>query len=150
METSRITTIPGVMQLFKVDNLLCAGQPSTESFIQFKEMGVKKIFNMRGESEMDFSEEMEKCKSLGMEYTQFPLVVDGALSKESCEKLSNSINENDLFLIHCGSANRIGGWLITHLVGKKNMDFDAAVEVAMNNGLTNPAFIEQARDIVGA
>jgi protein tyrosine phosphatase (PTP) superfamily phosphohydrolase (DUF442 family) len=148
METKRITDIPGLMQLWKVDNLLCAGQPSLDSFAPLKEMGIKKVYNMRGESEMDFSEEIKQCKSLGLEYIQFPLVIDGALSKEACSKLSSSINEDDLFLIHCGSANRIGGWLITHLVSHKNMEFDAAVEVAMNNGLTNPTFIEQAREIL--
>lgn len=150
MKTNRITTIPGLMYLWQVDNLLCAGQPDIESFAPLKDMGIKKVFNMRHESEMDFNAHVEECKNLGLEYKQFSIMDNGVLSKESCEKLTNSINDKDLILIHCGSANRIGGWLITYLVSHKKMEFDAAVEIAMNNGLTNPAFIEQARDIIGA
>ena len=149
MKTQRLNDVPGLMFLWQVDNLLCAGQPSPESFEAIKERGVTKVFNMRDNSEMDFSFEKEACQELGMEYIQFPLMVDGVLNKEACNKLSESINETDTWFIHCGSANRIGGWLITYLVQYRKMAFDAALEIAMNNGLTNPGFIEQARDITG-
>ena len=63
-------------------------------------------------------------------------------------KLSSMVNDTEIPFIHCGTANRVGAWLIVHLVKEKGMDFEAAVEVASNNGLTNPAFIEQAEDIL--
>ena len=148
MKTKQITDIPGLNFLFEVDNLFCAGQPSVESFPEIKKLGVTKIFNMRGEGEMDFSFEVSACKELGMEYIHFPLMIDGALSAESCHRLSESINETDKWFIHCGSANRIGAWLITYLVQYRKMDFEDAVEVATNNGLTNPAFIAQAETVL--
>lgn len=148
MKTQRITDIDGLNFLWQVDNLYCAGQPSLESFSQIKALGVNKVFNLRDISEMDFSFEEKACKELGMEYNQFPLMVDGELSAEACHRLSESINETDKWFIHCGSANRIGAWLITYLVKYRNMGFEQAVEVASNNGLTNSGFIEQARAII--
>ena len=150
MKTERITDVVGLNFLWQVDNIYCAGQPSIESFQAIKGLGVNKVFNMRDISEMDFSEEEEACKSLGLEYIQFPLLINGQLSKDSCNKLSESINDSDKWFIHCGSANRIGAWLITYLVSHRDLSFDDAVEVAMNNGLTNPGFIEQAKSVLNS
>jgi protein tyrosine phosphatase (PTP) superfamily phosphohydrolase (DUF442 family) len=150
MNTKRITDISGLNFLWQVDNLYCAGQPSEESFSQIKDLGVSKIFNLRDNTEMDFSFEENVCAELGLEYIQFPLMVGGQLNSEACHRLSESINENEKWFIHCGSANRIGGWLITYLVKYRNMEFEAAVEIASNNGLTNPGFIEQAKAVLGA
>jgi len=147
MECSRLNNIKGLMYLWSVDNLLIAGQPQAESFEELKKLGITKVFNMRSENEMDFTFEKEACERLGLEYIQFPLVENGQLIKESCEKLSSMINETDKWFIHCGSANRIAGWLITYLTKYRKMDFNKACEIAMNNGLSNPAFIEQAKII---
>lgn len=148
MNTKRITDIPGLNFLWQVDNLYCAGQPSPDSFQGIKDLGVNKVFNMRHESEMDFEFEKTAFAELGIEYVQFSIMENGALSAEACHRLSEAINDNDKWFIHCGSANRIGGWLITYLVKYRNMDFETAVEIASNNGLTNPAFIEQAQAII--
>jgi hypothetical protein len=53
------------------------------------------------------------------------------------------INDDNI-LIHCASANRVGGWVITYLVEEKKMHFDEACEIAMQSGLTNPALISAA------
>jgi protein tyrosine phosphatase (PTP) superfamily phosphohydrolase (DUF442 family) len=148
METKRITDIPGLMYLWQVDNLFLAGQPAIESWSSIKELGAKKVINLRAEAEMDFSEQEKVIAELGMDYEQFPIVKGGALDAENCKKLSENINTQDKWFIHCGSANRVGGWLITYLVQYRQMDLDAAIEVASNNGLTNPGFIEQAQDII--
>lgn len=150
METNRITSIDGINNLWKVDNLYLAGQPSIDSLNSIKDLGVSSIINLRGESEMDFSEEKAKSISLGLNYHQFPIVVDGKLNKENCEKLSNMINDSDPHFIHCGSANRVGGWLITYLVQFRNFSFEDAVTIAQNNGLSNPAFIDQAKEIINS
>jgi protein tyrosine phosphatase (PTP) superfamily phosphohydrolase (DUF442 family) len=136
------------MFLWEVDNLLLAGQPGEQSFEILKEMGVTKVVNLRGESEMDFSFEIEACSRLEIGYVQFPLVEAGELIAQNCERLSSMIDDNEKWFIHCGSANRIAGWLMTYLTKYRKMTFEQATEIAMNNGLTNPGFIEQARNIV--
>lgn len=150
MNSSRITDVPGLMHLWKLDNLYLAGQPAPESLEAIKDLGVKKVFNLRGETEMDFSWEEKGLDELGLSYEQFPIVTEKGLDPENCKKLSGQINEKDAFFIHCGSANRVGGWLITYLVSHRNMDFEDAVDVAMNSGLTNPAFVDQAMQVIQA
>ena len=55
MQTKRLNTVPGLMYLWEVDNLLIAGQPEAKSLATLKEMGITKVFNMRSPEEMDFS-----------------------------------------------------------------------------------------------
>jgi protein tyrosine phosphatase (PTP) superfamily phosphohydrolase (DUF442 family) len=148
MQTKRINEVPGLMYLWQVDNLFIAGQPAAESFDTLKELGVKKILNMRSENECDFSFETSACKRLGLEYIQFPILENGLLIPENCKRLSEMLNETDKWFVHCGSANRIAGWLMTYLPLYRNIPFEEAVEIATKNGLSNPALIEQARKIV--
>jgi protein tyrosine phosphatase (PTP) superfamily phosphohydrolase (DUF442 family) len=147
MNEKRITDIPGLLHLWKVDNLYLAGQPSANSWDHIKKLNVKKVINLRDASEMDFSGEEAALKDLGIEYEQFPIVKGGALLADNCEKLSEMLNTQEEFFIHCGSANRVGGWLITYLSKHRGLEFDQAVEVAQRNGLSNPGFIDQAEEI---
>lgn len=148
METKRITTIPGLNYLWKVDNMYLAGQPGESSLEGIKDLGVTKIFNLRGSAEMDFSSEEKGFKDLGIDYINLPIIEDQKLSKDKCRKLSELVKSEETPFIHCGTANRVGAWLITYLVSVAGLEFEAAVEIASNNGLTNPAFIEQAEDII--
>lgn len=148
METKRLNNVPGLMHLWQVDNLFVAGQPSEESFSKLKELGVTKVFNMRSIDECDFTFETEACKGLEIEYVQFPIVSNGELIPEACKRLSELLDKENNLFIHCGSANRIAAWLMTYLPLYRDMSFDEATQVAMENGLSNPGFIEQARKIV--
>lgn len=148
MQSTRITDIPGLMHLWKLDNLYLAGQPSPESLQSLKELGIKKVFNLRNEAEADFSWEEKSLEDLGIDYEQFPIVTEQGLDAKNCERLSKQLNEKEPFFIHCGSANRVGGWLVTYLVKHRGMDFEEAVDTAMNSGLANPAFADQALRII--
>lgn len=147
--TNRVTDIPGLAHLWVLDNLYLAGQPQMEeTWTELAKRGVKKVINTRSEGEADFTSDMAKAKELGMEYVQIPVMGASGLDAEACEAISNAINEGETTMIHCGTANRVGGWLMTHLAGKQGMEFEKAIEVASNNGLSNPGFIEQAEAIV--
>lgn len=150
MKSTRITDVPGLMHLWKLENLYLAGQPSPESVQALKDMNVKKVFNLRASSEADFSWEERALKEAGIEYEQFPIVTENGLDAANCSRLSGQLNEEDAFFIHCGSANRVGGWLITYLVQHRGLGFDQAVDVAMQSGLSNPAFADQALEIIEA
>ncbi|MBC76892.1 MAG: hypothetical protein CME64_12835 [Halobacteriovoraceae bacterium] len=148
MKSSRIFDVPGLNHLWKLDNFYLAGQPSEETFEALKDENIKKVYNLRGESEMDFTWEENKLKEMGIDYEQFPIVTENGLDVNNCQKLNKQVNDNDTFFIHCGSANRVGAWLITYLVLNKGMDFEDAVELASNSGLSNPAFVEQAEQVI--
>lgn len=152
MQCQRLNNVPDLTQFWQVDNLFIAGQPSEESFEMLAKMGFTKIFNMRSENESDFNFEIEACQRLGMEYIQFPIVENGELIPDHCKKLTEcidaEINAENKCLIHCGSGNRIAAWLMTYLPLSRGISFEEAVQIAMNNGLSSPAFIEQAKKIV--
>ena len=143
------TKITGINHLWKVDSLYLTGQPTSDSVADIKALGIDRVFNLRGESEMDFSSQKSDFEAAGIEYHQLPILdANKSLNKESIDKLNSMMDSSKSNLIHCGTANRVGGWLITHLVQNKKMNFDEAVEIAKNNGLKNEAFIEQARQIL--
>ena len=144
MKTEKID-MPGVNNLFKAGELFLAGQPNLESIDELKKLGITKVYNIRSEGEMDFSEHEAKFNELGMEYHFLPIVKDGALNPEALDKLNSMIDKNETNLIHCGSANRVGGWLITYLVKNEGMGFEDAVEIAQKSGLQSVQFIEQAQ-----
>lgn len=145
MEAKRITDVPGLMHLYQVENLYFAGQPDANAIREMKNRGVKRIINLRSPMEMDFSSEKKLCEELGLEYIELPLLVDGKFNKNSVEALNELLADaTGPEFIHCGTANRVAGWAITYLVDKKGMNFDDAVEVAQNAGLSNFAFAEEA------
>lgn len=144
MQPKRIYDVSEISYLWQLENLYLAGQPGPKTFLELKERGVKRVVNLRDASEGDFSFEEKLCRELGIEYVQFPIIVGGRLSVESCQRLNKMMEENKNEFIHCGTANRVGSWLITYLVAKKGLDFDDAVDIASNSGLTNPGFIDAA------
>jgi len=149
MDTKRITDIPGMAFLWKVDNLYLAGQPAVESFEHLKALGIKKVINLRSSGEKDFSPEISKIEELGMSYEQFPILdTHGHLCEENCKKLSEMIDTENIHFIHCGSANRVAGWLMTYLVLYRDFGFEAAVEIATHSGLSSNALIDQAQTII--
>ena len=103
----------------------------------------------RKPEEGDFSVEEEICKQHGLEYVYIQLENGGIFIPQAIDKLNDMLDENEKTLIHCASANRIGGWFISYLVKKKGMDFDSAVELAQTTGLSNPGFISQMAELLG-
>lgn len=145
MRTTRITDVPGLMHLFQVENFYFAGQPDANAIREMQKRGVKRIINLRSPMEMDFSFEKELCEELGLEYIELPILDNSGFDAENVKALNELLADTtEPEFIHCGTANRVAGWAITYLVDKKGMDFDEAVEIAGNAGLTNFAFAEAA------
>lgn len=149
LATKRITDMPGMNFLWQVDNLYLAGQPAPESLEHIKNLGIKKVFNLRAPGEMDFSWEVNGLKELGIDYEQLPILDATAhLDPLNCKKLSDQMSEDTPQFIHCGSANRVAGWLITYLVLYRGLGLEAAVEIAHHNGLSSTALVDQAISII--
>ena len=147
--SERITDIPDLIHLWKYNNLYLAGQPGERAWSELKDRGVKTVINMRAPNEGDFDKDKSTAQDLGMEYHLVPLIEDGKISKNAAMEISEKVKSagEAPILVHCGSANRVAGWLMIHLT-KNGMDFEEAVKVAQENGLSNPGFIEQAQEII--
>lgn len=147
MDLSRITDIKDMNFLFKVNNLFLGGQPSFESLDGLKDLGIKKVINLRAAQEGDFGFEVEYFAENKIEYHHFPILGQNGFDRAAIDKL-NSLITQDNILIHCASANRVAGWLITYLVEEQGIDFDTATDIAMQSGLTNPGFISAASSAI--
>lgn len=147
MKSERIDMV-GVNYLYKVENFYLAGQPSLDSWQEFKDLGIKKVFNIRSQGEVDDSEQIKVLENLGIEYTFHPIMGINGLDKEQCLKLNEFVNDSDQILVHCASANRVAAWFAFYLVKHKNFNFEQAIELSMSAGLTNNALIGQISDIL--
>lgn len=146
MTPKRITDVNGLMHLYKVENFYFAGQPNSDAIKEMKSRGVKRVINLRSPSEMDFTPEKNLCDELGLEYIELPLLEDGKFNASNVKKLNDLLgNTTEPEFIHCGTANRVAGWAITYLVERKGMDFDDAVDIASEAGLSNFSFADEAK-----
>lgn len=135
----------------RVNEEFCtAGQPSLEDLTKLKEQGVKSILNLRRPHEDPIlAEETKKAEALGLKYFNIP--VDGSnLQETQADEFLRIVSkeENRPMLIHCGSANRVGGFWIIYRVLKDQWSFEKAEEEARRIGLRTPALLIFARSYI--
>lgn len=127
-----------------------AGQPSLEDLTKLKEQGVKSILNLRRAHEDPIlAEEAKKAEALGLKYFNIP--VDGSnLQETQADEFLKIVSkeENRPMLIHCGSANRVGGFWIIYRVMRDKWSFEKAEEEARRIGLRTPALLIFARSYI--
>jgi protein tyrosine phosphatase (PTP) superfamily phosphohydrolase (DUF442 family) len=88
-------------------------------------------------------DEAATVASLGMTYLNFP-VTSGALSDELLEKILGAVREHadTPVLLHCASANRVGGALIPYFILDQAMSEQDAIDAAMKIGLRSAEMME--------
>lgn len=147
--SNRITDIPDLVHAWEYENLILAGQPGERAWGALKSRGVNQVINIRSAHEADFSKDKESAENQGMSYHEVPLMFDGKISKDAAKKISEIVESagDEKLVVHCGTANRVAGWLMVHLA-QKGMAFEDSVKIAQKSGLSNPGFIEQAQDIL--
>jgi protein tyrosine phosphatase (PTP) superfamily phosphohydrolase (DUF442 family) len=119
-----------------LSRLYFADQPDRAGFEAAREAGVEIVINMRAPSETDWDEEAT-VEDLGMTYYNVP-VTGPAFEQAEFERIEAIIaaHPDDEVLIHCGSSNRVGGWLATHLVTRHEMSEEDAMAVGRAAGIT--------------
>lgn len=123
--------------LWSDQNFVFAGQPEVSQFEEFKNKGISVVINIRGVDEFDFAAQEEKVKELGLEYHHIPFLVDGEPSAQACAEIDRIVNSNKgkKILIHCKSANRVGGWYAWYLHKHTGEDPSASIVRASRLGL---------------
>ncbi len=127
--------------------LATAGQPSAEQFAAAREAGVKVVIDLRDPMEPRPFDEAATLAALDMEYINVP-VVSGALSDAVMEQVLAAVRAHagEPVILHCASANRVGGALIPYFIADEGMDEQAAVDAAMAIGLRSAEFMEWGLD----
>lgn len=146
----RVLDVPGINFLWKVGNLYLGGSPSAVTLDVLAKKGVKQVFNLKSIGESDITGDEKLCKDNGIEYHHIPALGPMGLDPAGAKSINDLINKDAAVLVHCASGNRVAGWLITYLVQKEGMDFEAAVELAQNAGLRTVDFIYQAEEIINS
>ena len=119
-------------------HLYFADQPDRAGLESARDAGVAIVINMRAPSEIDWGEQAA-VEELGMSYVNVP-VTGRSFDPDQFEKIESTIaaHPNEKILVHCGSSNRVGGWLTTHLVTRHDMSEADALAVGRRAGITNP------------
>lgn len=127
--------------------LVTAGQPTAEQFAAARDAGVKVVIDLRDPMEPRPFDEAATLAALGLTYHNIP-VVSGALSDQVMEKVLAAVRAhvNEPTILHCASANRVGGALIPYFILDQGMDEQAAVDAAMAVGLRSAELMEWGLD----
>lgn len=124
-----------------------AGQPTAEQLQAAGEAGAEVVIDLRDPMEPRPFDEAGTVRELGMEYINAP-VNPGALDDATMEAVLTAIRANAerKVVLHCASANRVGGALIPYFILDRGMDEEAAVAAAMEVGLRNAGLMEWGTD----
>jgi protein tyrosine phosphatase (PTP) superfamily phosphohydrolase (DUF442 family) len=127
--------------------LLTSGQPGQGHFKDLAAQGVKTVIDIRDAMEPRPFDEPALVRGLGMKYVNVS-VRQGALDDAMMDATLDAIRQNDgePLLLHCASANRVGGVLIPYFMIDKGMSEEDAVAAAMKVGLRGADLLEWALD----
>ena len=127
--------------------LVTAGQPSLEQFTAARDAGLATVIDLRDPMEPRPFDEPAALASLGLTYINIP-VNSGALDRDTLVRVTKALREHagTPTMLHCASANRVGGALIPYLILDEGLDEQAAVQAAMRVGLRSAEMMEWALD----
>ena len=106
----------------------------------------KEIGQLMGKGQKEEAE----AKKLGMKYFNIPVSNQAGPKDEQADeflKLTDDAKNRPVF-IHCGSANRVGGFFLIRRVLRDGMTFDAAKAEATKIGLRAPTLEEFAKQYI--
>lgn len=131
-----------------LEGIATAGQPDADDVRRLGEAGYKTVVDLRAQGEPRGFDEAGAVRKAGMEYVNVP--VTGPPSDETFDTLRQLLRDprNRPALVHCGSANRVGGALIPYLVLDEGKELREAVEAATGIGLRSRELADRAAEYV--
>jgi protein tyrosine phosphatase (PTP) superfamily phosphohydrolase (DUF442 family) len=139
-----------IRNFLRVNESFCtAGQPTTEELTALKNDGTVAVLNLRLPSEHDADEERAAVEALGMRYFNIPVDTNNLQVSQVEEFLSITDDDaNRPMFIHCGSANRVGGFFMIRRVLRDGWSLEMATTEAEEIGLRNQALQEFALNYI--
>ncbi len=131
------------------ENFCTAGQPSTEELTALKDDGTVAVLNLRLPSEHDADAERQAVEALGMKYFNIPVDTNNLQVSQVEEFLAITDDaSNRPMFIHCGSANRVGGFFMIRRALRDGWSVEMATAEAEEIGLRNQALQEFALEYI--
>jgi protein tyrosine phosphatase (PTP) superfamily phosphohydrolase (DUF442 family) len=122
----------------RLGHLWFSAQPDAVGLAAARDAGVEVVIDLRDPSERGWDEALV-VEGLGLVYHSVP-VSGAAFDPEALARIQSLVEENaeEQILIHCSSANRVGGWLAVSLVENRGMTEEDALAVGRRVGITKP------------
>ena len=136
-----LSGVPNALE--PLPELLTSGQPGPRHFEALRTAGGQVIIDLRDPMEQRPFDEPALVRQLGMEYVNVS-VRQGALDDQMLERLRDVLRRSAgrPTLVHCASANRVGGALIPYFMLDRGMSEEDAVDTAMHIGLRGADLLE--------
>ena len=150
MSTPMLEAIAGLPNASEpIPGWVTGGQPSAAHVSALKAAGCQVIVDNRDPMEPRPFDEPATVRAAGMEYISMP-IVHGAVTVVTMQQMHEALKklEGKKALLHCSSGNRTAAGLLPYLILDKNMEEEAAVEMAMTIGLRSAELMELALEYV--
>ena len=129
----------------RAGSLLFGGQFSREDIAVLKKAGVTRVITLRTPGEADWEAEALKSAKIGFE--QIAVGGPDTLTDDVFDRLRRSLRTRTKgqTLLHCGSANRVGGAWLAYRVLDQGVALETAAAEAKTIGLRTPGYETKAR-----
>lgn len=128
--------------------LFFGGQFTADDLGKIKDQKIARVITLRTDGEVDWNEEAT-LKAANMECIKVPFRTPETLTDEVFDKVRELLKDKSKpTLLHCGSANRVGGVWIPYRVLDEGVDVKTAVAEAGVIGLRAEFLKEKALDYI--
>ena len=129
------------------DDLASAGQPSAAQFAEAARAGVRTVVDLRAPHEPRGFDEAAAVAAAGMEYVLLP-VTPASLDDATFAAFLAVVRDpaKRPLLVHCATANRVGGLLLPYFLIDERMPPDDALRLAQEIGLRGADYARMAID----
>jgi uncharacterized protein (TIGR01244 family) len=144
---------PSITNFLRINADICTGgQPTPAHLAELKSQGVRTIINLRspGEAGFDAATEEAEAKKLGLRYFNIPVSNQAGPKDEQATEFLKLTDDpaNRPAFIHCGSANRVGGFWMIRRVLRDGYTMEAAKAEADKIGLRSQTLVDFATQYI--
>jgi SAM-dependent methyltransferase/protein tyrosine phosphatase (PTP) superfamily phosphohydrolase (DUF442 family) len=133
----------------RVGALYLSGQFEPSDIAELKSAKIARVITLRKPEEIKWDEKRE-VEAAGMEWKELPFRDPAELTDalfDECRRLLANASEKKT-LLHCASANRVGGVWLAHRVLDQSVDWETALAEAKTIGLKNEGLIARAKEYI--
>lgn len=131
-----------------VGSIYLSGQFTPEDLSTIQAAGINRVISLREPNELKWNEK-ELVEELDLEFQSVPFQRPDSLNDEVFDQICILLKDaSGKTLLHCGSANRVGGVWIAHRVLNDGIPLDQARKEAKEIGLKNAEYEAKAIEYV--
>ena len=137
-----------IARVSRLADVYLASQPTAADLAEAKNLGIKTVINLRPDAETKGFDERRAVEAAGLAYVHIPFAADDvtdAVFDQAREQLKSAPRP---LLLHCGTANRVGGVWLPYRVLDAGLSWDAALAEAKTIGLRNATLEAKAKEYV--